>query len=487
MSGTAVTSDQPAFARHFAHLGGLSLHISERRLLLLAGDLLAMGLALFLALWLRPETLMVDGPLSLRNMYLPWWLVLWLLWTPIAIAANCYDLKMASHAARSAVHVMGSAALVSAIYLVVPIVSAPLSRSRLTWFLFALLAVALTSLWRLAYARLLRQPTFVRHALAVGAGRCGRELAAALKSLGGEAGVQFVGYVDDDPALAQGEFEGAQVLGQGDDLAALVAKHHVEDVVLAITDWHDIRPGLMDALVRCWEQGAAIIPMPLYYEDVLGAIPVRHLGQNLFALATPHSYTLHRLWFSARRALDLLAGLIGLGVLLALLPLLALAMTLDCRGPLLYRQQRVGRGGELFWLWKLRSMIPNAEAHGAQWATQGDPRITRVGRWLRRTRLDELPQAWNLLTGTMTLIGPRPERPEFVRRLDELVPYYAVRHAIKPGITGWAQVRYHYGSSVDDALIKLQYDLYYVKNRGPVLDLLILLATVRVVLRLEGA
>jgi exopolysaccharide biosynthesis polyprenyl glycosylphosphotransferase len=339
---------------------------------------------------------------------------------------------------------------------------------------------------RYVYARVFHHSSFVRHVLIVGAGRTGRAMAKALQWVGEAAGVQCFGLLDDDPALHDQEIHGYHVLGPSAQLEELVQRLHIEDVVVAITRPSTISQPLMQTLVRCLERGLAVVPMPLYYETITGAIPVQYIGQNIFALAGNYEMSLRGLWDALRRLLDIVLGFLGLVFLALLLPFLALAIYLDSKGPIFYHQERVGLGGVSFMLTKFRSMVPDAEAAGAVWAADGDPRITRVGRFLRRTRLDELPQVWNMLRGNMTLIGPRPERPEFVRRLDELLPYYAVRHSVKPGITGWAQVCYDYGNSVEDALMKLQYDLYYVKKRGPLLDAIIILRTVRVVLLMKG-
>jgi lipopolysaccharide/colanic/teichoic acid biosynthesis glycosyltransferase len=174
-------------------------------------------------------------------------------------------------------------------------------------------------------------------------------------------------------------------------------------------------------------------------------------------------------------------------VLLVLLPFIALAIALDCPGPVFYRQVRSGRGGRQFQVWKLRTMVPNAEEEGKpQWATEEDERVTRVGRILRKTRLDELPQVINVMRGEMSIVGPRPERPEFIEELQERIPFYRTRLTIKPGLTGWAQIFYGYGSTVEDALIKLQYDLYYIRHWSLWLDLYVILKTVGVVLTLRG-
>jgi lipopolysaccharide/colanic/teichoic acid biosynthesis glycosyltransferase len=206
----------------------------------------------------------------------------------------------------------------------------------------------------------------------------------------------------------------------------------------------------------------------------------------VFALVGRRGSAWRNLWSAVRRSSDMLVALVGLAVALPFFPLVAALIRLDSPGPIIYRQKRVGRFGAEFWVPKLRSMVQDAEANGAVWATQGDRRITRVGRLLRRTHLDEFPQLWTILLGHMSLIGPRPERPEFVRELEHVIPYYSLRHAIRPGLTGWAQVRYPYGSSVEDAVAKLEYDLYYLKNRGPLLDGLVALRTVRAALLMQG-
>ncbi|MEJ5198812.1 MAG: sugar transferase [Anaerolineae bacterium] len=195
----------------------------------------------------------------------------------------------------------------------------------------------------------------------------------------------------------------------------------------------------------------------------------------------------HLLYLGIRRLFDIIGAVVGCTVVLALCPLIWLANRLTSPGDLFYWQERVGKDGRLFRMVKFRSMVMNAEADtGAVWAQENDPRVTPVGRLLRKSRLDELPQVWNVLRGEMSLIGPRPERPEFVASLAEAIPDFRKRHVIKPGITGWAQVNYRYVASTDDTLIKLQYDLYYIKHRSLYLDLLILAKTVLVMVSLKG-
>ena len=185
--------------------------------------------------------------------------------------------------------------------------------------------------------------------------------------------------------------------------------------------------------------------------------------------------------------MDIIASLIVLTITLPVIALFAILVKLDSKGPAFFRQQRVGLHGRPFVLLKLRSMRTDAEKDGAQWATVGDPRVTRLGRFIRKVRIDELPQTWSVLKGEMSFVGPRPEVPKFVGDLEDQLPFYAERHMVKPGITGWAQINYPYGASIEDARHKLEYDLYYAKNYPPFLDLLILLQTLRVILYPEGA
>jgi exopolysaccharide biosynthesis polyprenyl glycosylphosphotransferase len=462
------------------------LHISERRLLLLAGDLAAISLALMAALYFRLQALGVIVALTWPNSHFIWWLVLWGLWFPLALISNLYDLHLAADLTRSAVYAAGCALLTSAIYLVFPIYSAPLTRSRLSWLIFCVTAMLMTAVWRFIYARYIVQPAFSRNILIVGAGVSGTQLVQELLLQGDAAGAAVIGFVDRLTELHGTHVAGVPVLGDGTHLRNLAESMDANDIVVAITEPGGIRPELMAALVDCWADGINVVPMLTYYEQITGAVPVECIGQNLFALVAPR-YALQRLWDALRRVLDLVAGMVGLTVCVPFLPLIALAIVIDCPGPVFYRQSRVGQNGHLFDLAKFRSMIPNAENGRAIWAQENDDRVTRVGRIMRKMRIDELPQLWNLINGTMTLIGPRPERPEFVKDLAQQIPYYAIRHAIKPGLTGWAQVKYRYGNTVEDAQSKLQYDLYYLKHRGPVLDTSIVLHTVRTVLRMEGS
>jgi exopolysaccharide biosynthesis polyprenyl glycosylphosphotransferase len=266
-----------------------------------------------------------------------------------------------------------------------------------------------------------------------------------------------------------------------------VTEHKVDTLVVAITHSPEINPILFQALLDCQEQGVHLVPMTSFYERLTGRIPVEHAGRNLHVILPLSDSPMQRVFQAVKRLVDLLAAAVGLLALGLIAPWVALANAVWSQGPLFYRQLRVGRGARPFQVVKFRSMVPDAERKsGAVWAQENDERITPVGRFLRKTRLDELPQVWNILRGDMSLIGPRPERPEFVTDLVKAIPFYQARHAVRPGLTGWAQVRYRYGSNLEDTLTKLQYDLYYIKHRNVYLELSILVKTAAVMIRFRG-
>jgi lipopolysaccharide/colanic/teichoic acid biosynthesis glycosyltransferase len=216
-------------------------------------------------------------------------------------------------------------------------------------------------------------------------------------------------------------------------------------------------------------------------------VPVEHVGDNWAVVLPIAGTSVFNPYPILKRLADIMMALIGLFIFALMLPVIALAIILDSRGTIFYSQSRTGLNGRRFKIVKLRTMIPNAEAKtGAVFAQANDNRVTRVGRFMRKTRLDEVPQLWNVLKGDMSVIGPRPERPEHIKRLQAKIPFYRTRHIIRPGLTGWAQVRYRYGANDEDSLVKLQYDLYYIRHQSLLLDLNIIMRTVRRVLSMSG-
>jgi exopolysaccharide biosynthesis polyprenyl glycosylphosphotransferase len=370
------------------------------------------------------------------------------------------------------------------VYLVVYFLSAPASLPRHVIGFFGIISSLLLLTWRWIYGVVFTSAAFRRRVVIVGAGWAGQTIADLIrKDLA--AYFDIAGFVDDDPAKQAAKIDGLPVLGCGQDLFRLVEEVGASDVVLAIT--HDIGSDLLRAVMVCYEQGVRVLSMQTLYEQLARRVPVEHVGDSWFVVLPVEHNGGQRAYQVLKRLTDVIVAVIGLLLFMPILPVLVLLIKLDSPGPVIYTQQRVGRAGRPFRLVKLRSMVVDAERDGrARWAHRGDERVTRVGRFLRSSRLDEAPQLLNVLKGDMSLIGPRPERPEFVAQLEEQIPFYRTRLAVRPGLAGWAQVNYPYASSVQDALVKLQYDLYYIKHQSLYLDLVIMLKTIGVVLTMRG-
>jgi sugar transferase (PEP-CTERM system associated) len=276
--------------------------------------------------------------------------------------------------------------------------------------------------------------------------------------------------------------EGA-ILGNTDSLYETVKKQKADKIVVSLSERRGVFP-LRDVM-DCKLNGIEVIDAPSFYEQVTGKLLLENITPSWFIFS--EGFRIKAWRRIVKRVMDVVCAAFGIVVTIPLLPFIALAIKLDSPGPVFYKQKRVGEKERNFILYKFRTMRLNAESEtGAVWAQQHDPRATRVGEFFRRSRIDELPQLFNVLKGDMSLVGPRPERPEFVEELKEAIPYYSERHFVKPGVTGWAQVRYPYGASVKDALEKLRYDLYYIKNISLVFDIVIILETIKVVLFRRG-
>ncbi|MGH7278270.1 MAG: TIGR03013 family XrtA/PEP-CTERM system glycosyltransferase [Candidatus Rokuibacteriota bacterium] len=293
-----------------------------------------------------------------------------------------------------------------------------------------------------------------------------------------------IGFLDDAPDAPEALPAGAELLGKSKDLLNLVDELQPDLVLVALADMRSALP--TTDLLECRLRGIRVEDWPTFYERQTGKVMVTNLRPSWLIFSDGFVKT--DFTQALKRAVDLILAAAGVVVTLPLMAVIAGAIKLDSRGAVFFRQERVGQHGRIFVLNKFRSMADEAErSSGPVWACERDGRVTRVGYWLRRTRLDELPQFFNVLVGDMSFIGPRPERPEFVRTLQRQIPFYMERHSVKPGITGWAQVRHQYAASVEDSLEKLQYDLYYIKNLSLLLDLLILLSTIQVVLFAKGS
>lgn len=460
------------------------LQVSERRSLLMIGDTLAILLAVLLSLgiWALVDPLDQNVDFIIANSY--WFPILAGLWLLLANANDFYSLRISARIDTSLITLFRVTLQMLVIYLAIFFISPRDALPRLFILYHGVLSSLFIVIWRALRPYLIRPADIRRRALIVGTGLSASTIIETLRREAPDD-YELVGLISDGGSERTGETD-LPVVGTSADLLVVAERDTVSEIILAFDG--QLSGRMLQAIMDCYERGLSIVPMPLLYEQVTGRVPVEHVGQQYWTTVLPiEGESIFDPYPLVKRLMDIGLSLVGLALFAPLFPLIILIMRLDSPGPIVYRQQRVGRGGKTFTVFKLRSMIPDAERHtGPLWATHNDPRITRVGRILRRTRLDEVPQLANVLRGEMSLIGPRPERPEFVAELSQRIPFYRTRNAVKPGVTGWAQVRYRYGSSEEDALIKLQYDLYYIRHRSLALDLLIILRTVGKIISFQG-
>jgi exopolysaccharide biosynthesis polyprenyl glycosylphosphotransferase len=295
----------------------------------------------------------------------------------------------------------------------------------------------------------------------------------------------LIGFIDDDLRKQGKAYHGFAVLGDSNKLLDIVEDYHVSDIVVAISG--EIKGGTFQTILDAQEKGVEIARMPIMYEELTQRVPVEHLESDWVIRSFVDQLRVSGMYELFKRFMDMIGGLVGVMIFLVVFPFSALAIVIESGFPVFYSQERLGKGGRIFKIFKFRSMKQNAEEDGeAKLATENDPRVTRVGDFLRRTRLDEMPQFISVLTGEMSLVGPRAERPELVAQYQKQIPFYRARLLVKPGLTGWAQINYGYVATVKETVVKLEYDLYYIKHRTLNMDFTIVLRTIGTVLRRTG-
>jgi len=469
----------------------------ERTIILVIVDLALVNLTTLFALWIHATRTFERINLAYLREYYLWFIFLSVLWLVSAALNGYYSPKKIFSLVNAVPSLLGTVFLVLAAYFVVFFFAAPFNILPRGIVLYqgigSLIAIGL---WRLLYALSAQRPGFGRRIIIVGAGWAGETIAEAINQFARHE-YRIVGFVDDNQDLANSNVVieikvdkktstsvHIPVLGTTADITSLIHEHQVPEVILAVTQ--HISTTTFQALLDCKELGVKITLMPVLYEQLTGRVPIEHIGDNWNVALPLDSAEASGIYPVANRLFDIISSMIGLALLLPFFPFLAAALYLDSPGPIFYKQERVGKGGKPFYLYKLRTMIPDAEKSGAERAKAGDTRITRVGKYLRKMRLDEMPQLINILKGEMSAVGPRPERPEHLEELNELIPFHRLRNGVKPGMAGWAVVNYGYIESIDDAKIRLQYDLYYVKHQSLWLDIIILLQTMWQAVTLKG-
>ena len=295
--------------------------------------------------------------------------------------------------------------------------------------------------------------------------------------------IEVVGLVDANPSRVGEDICNSKIVGTYEELFEIVGKYGVQVIAVCLEDRRMILP--MQSLLDLKAKGLNIVDGHQLYEQQSGRLSIDLLRPSVLIFSRGFRRRRYVMW--VKRLLDLTFSIAGFLFFFPLFLVVAMLIKLDSTGPVFYRQVRVGLRSQPYMIWKFRSMRSDAEKNGPRWAEVGDSRISRVGRWLRKLHIDEFPQLINIFKGEMSLVGPRPERPVFVQELRTKIPYYDIRHTLRPGLTGWAQINYQYGASTEDSYVKLQYDLFYVKNMNLALDLRIIIKTVRVVLLGEGA
>jgi sugar transferase (PEP-CTERM system associated) len=380
------------------------------------------------------------------------------------------------------VQALGASSLILAvIYYWVPTVSL----GRGVVFLSAVFIALSIVVWRTLFEWVSIGLGPAERLLIVGTSAAAVDLAREIYDRRHSLGVEFVGFIDADEAKVGMPVLNPGVIGTISDIPDIVRDRRVDRVVVSLADARG-KFSMDKLLAMKLNQGVNFDHLASVYERYTGKIAIENLRPSwlIFSEGFQKTWTLQ----ATKRALDLLAATVLLLVASPVMFLAALATRLSSPGPILYRQTRVGLHGRPFSVVKFRSMYQDAEARtGAVWAVANDPRVTPVGRFMRRTRLDELPQLWNVIRGEMSFVGPRPERPEFVARLSEQIPFYGQRHAVRPGLTGWAQVRHEYTSTIEESMQKLQFDLYYIKHLSLALDVFIILETIKTVLVRRGS
>ncbi len=336
--------------------------------------------------------------------------------------------------------------------------------------------------WRIIYNHILKTRQLDQRIIIIGSGPLPKNIAKEIVERM-DTGFKLIGFITDNPDRVGEKLVNPSIIGDQSQILDIATKERVDRIIVALEERRGKFPD--SQLLECKMRGIAVEEGIHFYEHLTGRLQVESLHPS--SLIFSEGFKKSKLTMWTKRVTEFSLSLIGLILFSPIILVLSVLIKIDSRGPVLYKQERVGERGKIFRLLKFRSMVEEAEANGPVWAEQNDKRITRVGRWVRKWRIDEIPQMFNVLKGDMSFVGPRPERSFFVEKLRKEIPFYDQRFSVKPGVTGWAQIKYRYGASKEDALEKLKYDLYYIKNLSPLYDLIIIFETIKVVLFGKGA
>lgn len=458
---------------------GIHFNISERKILLRVFDIVS----ILVVLYVVSNTFDFDYFTFTKENW-RWVFVLILYISIFGTIFELYDLQKSSKIEKISTSIVFTVSVTVLFYFLTPFFTPLLPENRLQIIYFYFAIIFALFLWRMAYLTFIVSPRFFKKVLIVGETSNIKNIIDIFND--SDPNYKIVGFINceinkPDKVKLKGivEYSPKQIY-------QIIKDENITEIVIATYNSENITPEIYGDLITLLEGGFPIKEYTQVYEDMTQRVPVQFVGKDFYKYFPFSRSNQNKLYLFFFRFFDLLIAFLGILIGCLLLPFIVLGNLVANRGPLFYIQERIGKNGHLFSIIKYRTMVENAEKNGAVWAKKGDVRITPFGRFLRNSRLDEMPQFLNILKGEMSLIGPRPERPHFVRELSQSLPFYETRHIIKPGLTGWAQVNTRYGSSVDDSLLKLQYDLYYIKHRSFFLDANILIKTLSTIIFFRG-
>ena len=457
----------------------IHFEISERKVILRFFDFGFVLMALYLAGYFFDFNYFIVSKFNPR-----WIIVLGLYISFFATIFEMYNLQVASNQFQIIRSTILTASTTVLVYLLTPIFTPQLPTNRIQMLVFYLTVFSSLFLWRMIYVHFLASNRFAQNAILICDKEQLEELIFGLESI--DPHYKIVGYISSDCNEKDDNAYHYVRNIKKNDLVSFVKENSISEIVIASQKTEGITIDLYHQLISLLESGNSIREYTQVYESKTQRIPVQYISRDFYRFFPFSRSNNNKLYILVVRIFEIIISCVGLAIGLLFIPFILLGNAIGNRGKLFYTQERVGKDAKIFKIFKFRTMVENAESNGAVFTTSNDTRVTSFGKFLRKTRIDEFPQFINILKGEMAVIGPRPERAVFVDEIAELMPFYETRHVIKPGLTGWAQVNYSYGETIDDSLIKLQYDLYYIKHRSIYLDLNIIFKTITTVLFYRG-
>lgn len=458
---------------------GIHFEISERKILLRIFDLVFILTALYFV-----GNVFDFDYFSITKENWFWTIVLILYITIFGTIFELYDLQKSSKFEIIISNIVLTSSVTVLFYLLTPFFTPTLPDNRLQIVYFYLAIVLSITIWRWAYINFISTPRFYKKVLLVGEISNIEYISKSL--IESDPNYKIIGFINcEEEQKDSVKFKGLKEY-KPEEFGQIIKEQKLSEIVVASYNAETITPEIYNDLITLLEKGFTIREYTQVYEELTNRVPVQYVGKDFYKYFPFSRSNQNKLYLLFRRLSDIFWSVLGLLFGIIMLPFIYIGNLFGNKGPMFYIQERVGKNGQTFNIIKLRTMIKNAEKDGIKWAKKNDVRVTTFGRFLRNTRLDEIPQFINVLKGDMSIIGPRPERPFFVKELSQIIPFYETRHIIKPGLTGWAQVKARYGSTVDDSLTKLQYDLYYIKHRSFFLDFNIVIKTLSTIIFLRG-